>query len=510
MKVSLLKTAAKGLIVGASVLAFAGAAGATTTINLYGASAQTNFWNGAAADLLHVEFGCAAGAVTTASPTDSKSKVTHGTGCSSTYDNSDGDGHNGIINFSYSNQASWDGIESVNEVWDTTGNNGSAAQPCSQGQNYRKVATCMNAGCTTVASSCQPITIGTSDVEAGAFSQLSSGYQYGPLTGGITNLSRAFFLADGITPGIDTSHLNPPSTPIAYPFGFYVSPGVTSTRCNSSAGIPAGAADNSSVVGQLCLTTDNTACAGVPSACEAQTIDNLTRLQVVALFSGVIKNWDEFGVYYPNLPVTLCMRHAGSGTSATLDLGIMEGNGWGTGLVQNEQPVTGSSQPYVYFNDGTGDAQNCLEWVGGQSFSNARTSVPSNVKNGGIGYWDADAGPYYGPSGTASAPTPGAYAGPIKFNGVLPSRITMHDGLYDNFWTINRMYVNPGAITTTQLNMFNEIVTYLDNPANVTTALASGNKGLFYGASSELNFNKGASITYPYVYAPASSPANPD
>ena len=172
MKARLLKTAAKGLIIGAAVFAFAGAAGATTTINLYGATAQTNFWNGAAADLLHVEFSCATGAVT--SPGSSASNVTHGTGCSSTYDAADDGVHNGIINFSYTNKASWDGIEAVNGVWDSS-NNGGAGQPCTAGQNYRMVATCADSTCAPagVTLQCQPITIGTSDVEASAFAQTS-------------------------------------------------------------------------------------------------------------------------------------------------------------------------------------------------------------------------------------------------------------------------------------------------------------------------------------------------
>src|SRR5208283_1438356 len=167
--------------------------------------------------------------------------------------------------------------------------------------------------------------------------------------------------------------------------------------------------------------------------------------------------------------------------------------------------------PYVYFNDGTGDAQNCLKWVGGQSFSTERTTVPSTVLGGGVGYWDADAGPYAGSNGVSPNPACqsgvtapcGAYAGPIKFNGVLPTRITMHDGMYDNFWTVNRMYVNT-ALTGVPLTMFQDIVNYLNSPANVTNALASGVRGLYYGAADELNFSKGSSITYPYGYSPCS------
>ena len=115
-------------------------------------------------------------------------------------------------------------------------------------------------------------------------------------------------------------------TPIAYPFGFYVNPGVKSFRCTYASG--------AANVNNFCV--DDSGCGGTAgnhTLCTAQTINNLTRLQVVALFSGVVSDWSDFGVYYPAIPVTLCMRHAGSGTSATLDYAVMN-NGWGNALYE--------------------------------------------------------------------------------------------------------------------------------------------------------------------------------
>ncbi len=147
-----------------------------------------------------------------------------------------------------------------------------------------------------------------------------------------------------------------------------------------------------------------------------------------------------------------------------------------------------------------------------------RATVPPAEYNGGIGYWDADSGSYAGSTTACQAVTGvtspcGVYDGPIKFNGVVPSRITMHDGIYDNFWTINRMYVSSNLGSQgggVYLEMFNNIVTYLNNPTNVTTALASGNKGLFYGAAVELNFNKTSSKTYPRTYKASTDAATPN
>lgn len=491
MKARLFKTA---LILGASVFAFAGAAQAATYVNLYGASAQYNFWANYAPTLLQ-SLGCAAGAqkYTTS---DNKSQVAVGTGCPAALSNDDGTS-DGYIYFSYSNKASWDGIDAALGVYDSS-NNGGAANQDSTGKvcadNQRPVATCVHGACGANATyTCQDITIGTSDVEAGAFTQQSNGTKFGPLDPNDAAISRVFNNGNGIddstltkvTYKVGTKVITNPETPLAYPFAFYVNPGVQSYRCNAG-----------SYLNNFCVDDSNCGgTAGSHTLCTASTIDNLTRLQIVALFSGGIADWSDFGVYYKAKPVTLCMRHAGSGTSATLDYGIVEGNGWGTALAQYEQRASSGSSPYVYFNDGTGDLQNCMKWAYGDSFSGS-DSLATGEQNGAIGYMDAD-----------NANTTEYVQ--IKFNGVWASRIAMHDGIYDNFWTVNRMYV-PAGLTTAQVSVYNTILTALANPSNITNATVGGTRGNYYGSSNELNFLKGASGAYPYTYSTAVNPASPN
>ncbi len=506
MKASLIKKIAKGgLILGASVFVFAGAANAATYVNLYGASAQFNFWTNYAPTMLH-DLGCAAGAQKFTT-TDGNSGVAIGTSCPSSL-SSDNGTSDGIIYFSYTNKASWDGIDAVLGFYDLS-NNASVANTCSTGAE-RPVATCNNSSCSAgVTYTCQTINIGTSDVEASAFSQQSNGTQFGPANAGGPQLTRAFTQTNG-SAGISVSALPPsnhyqaagsshkiqqPETPIAYPFSFYVNPGVKSYTCTSVVG-------TAYFVGSDCA--DDAQCGGTAGGhtnCTSGTINNLTRLQVVGLFSGIIADWSNFGASYPAQPVTLCMRHAGSGTSATLDWGIMEGNGWENGLAQYENRANTASPPYIYFNDGTGDLRNCLKWANGDtsfSVTQGYDALATGEQGGAVGYMDSD-----------NANTTDYVQ--VKFNGVYANRLAMHDGIYDNFWTINRMYV-PFGLTAAQVSVYQQILNELGNPANITNATVGSTRGNFYGSSVELNFTKTNSTVYPYSYSPVSgaNEANPN
>ncbi len=178
MESRFLKIVAKGLILGASVFAFAGAAHASTNLNLYGASAQYNFWSKYDCTLLKASpMNCTA--CTTFPTTDGKSSVAVATGCAAAYASDNGTDPNNTIYFSYTNKASWDGVDAVLGVWDTA-NNGTA-QPCT-GTGQRQVATCVNGACGANSTyTCQDIHIGTSDVDAGSFTQGSIGTKFGPL-----------------------------------------------------------------------------------------------------------------------------------------------------------------------------------------------------------------------------------------------------------------------------------------------------------------------------------------
>ncbi len=498
MKARLLKTAAKGLILGASVFAFAGAAGAATNINLYGASAQFNYWNGGAASFLTSTLGCTGGTAQYTSKTDSNSKVTVAQGCPAAI-SSDNGVSDGVINFSYSSKASYDGIDSILGVWDAA-NNGGAAQPCDPTNTVccstltqRPVATYDTTSSTNASSQCQTITIGTSDVDASSFKQTSSGLQFGPLGGPATSRSFSYRISGKKFSGINVSSLAAPATPLAYPFAFYVNPQVTSGICNSNSPIAA-------KINSFCYDDRN--CGGSiggNSYCQPETITNLSRLQVTALFGGFVKNWNDFGSSFVNIPVTICYRHAGSGTHATLDLGVMEGNGWGYGLLTSENPAgNGDTPPYVYFNDGTSDMKNCLSWASGNKSFSGVTSMASldfTAVGGAVGYMDAD-----------NANVTGQYV-QVNYNGVAASRIAMHDGLYDDFFAVNRMYVS--NLSTAQQSIYSAILTYLENPNNITDATVGGTRGETYGTSGELNFPKPTDAGYP-SYSPSSSPATPN
>jgi hypothetical protein len=474
-----LKTAAKGLVLGASIFALAGVANAVTPVdfNLYGASAQFNFFTNAAPAFLTGQLGCAsANATPLLAAGDANSALTIGTNCSSV------GGAN--INFRYSSKASFDGIEAVQGIQDPN-----AVTICSD-KSQRPMATLSSDGVTmlptTSTASCQTVTVGTSDVQASSFLQQSQGALLGPLGGAATTLSFNGVPATGLS--VDA--------PLAYPFAFYVNPGVTSTRCSDTAHF-----DN------LCLTDAD--CGAVSGSCKSSTIDNISRLQAVLLFSGQILYWSDFGTangatggYYTTKPVTLCMRHAGSGTLATLDLGIVRGNGWGNGLVQFESDPAGGSTnpnnlPYVWFNNATGDMKNCLTWAAGNltGVTPMATLDPNGV-GGAIGFMDADN------ANTASYVQ-------IKYNGFAANRINMRDGMYDDFYAVNHMYRNTGNLNSSQTAIYNTLIGYISNPANINPSTVGAGKSLTYGAATELRVSKqaGGDATYPEVVA--GGPADP-
>jgi len=473
-----LKTATKGLVLGASIFALAGVANAATAVdfNLYGASAQFNFFTNAAPAFLTGQLGCtSANATPLLAAGDANSALTIGTNCSSV------GGAN--INFRYSSKASFDGIEAVQGVQDPN-----AVTICSN-KSQRPMATLSSDGVTmlptTSTASCQTVTIGTSDVQASSFLQQSHGLLLGPLGGVQTDLTFNGVPATGLT--VDA--------PIAYPFAFYVNPGVTSTRCLPTS--PTAAA-----VDSFCF--DDSTCGGTAgnhTYCTAQTIDNISRLQAVLLFSGQILYWSDFGTangatggYYTTKPVTLCLRHAGSGTLATLDLGIIRGNGWGSGLVQFESDAGGgpSALPYTYFNNATGDMKNCLIWAAGNTngVTPMATLDPTAV-SGAIGFMDAD-----NPNTTSYTQ--------IKYNGFAANRVNMRDGMYDDFYAINHMYRNTGDLNSSQTAIYNTLLSYISNPANINTSTVGAGKSLTYGAASELRVSKapGGDTSYPQVVTP--------
>lgn len=466
MKKSLIKSA----IVGVSILALAGVATADVDINLYGASAQYNFWNKFAGTFLTQQMGCTD---TPQSAGDGTNGITTATTC----------GSFGAITIRYTSKASFDGINAAIGQYDPQANDYSKLPACPD-NHQRYMAKDL-----TLATACETVNVGASDVDALSFAQESHGLLLGPLGGAQTD---RVFSADTLP----TSAVGPfegktvvlnghtklngipipnPQTPMAYPFAFFVNNNVQSYRCTSVG------ADAPSNIDGACDPNDAKSC-GTGGVCEEKTIDNLSRLQAVALFSGSVGDWSDFGPAFPALPVTLCYRHAGSGTHCTLDLGVMEGNGWGAGMQTLEAPAdpaninyTGS-YPYIYFNDGTGDLVKCMQFVAGDTKDgngNTMADYDSAAVGGAVGYMDGDHA------------APSSSTGPIKYEGVAVNRNTIENGLYDAFFTSNRLYIDTTKLSSDQQEVYYRMLEYL-TPANVDQVSVD------FAATSQLKFLKGS------------------
>ena len=392
-----IKKVLTNLIAGAAMLAIGGTASAATyDINIYGASAQFTFWNTVASDWIKTQSGCS-DATPTLATFDGNNKITYAT-CPG------GDTYNVRV----SSKASFDGILALKGD-DSQATAGPTAEKCSSGDAgdpgagtrayYRKMvdeANCTGTACTAL--KCVRVGVGASDVAGASFKQSSSGKQHG--TSGDTYISRSF---NGIsTTGIAAAK------PFIVPFAFYV---------NTS------------------NSTLNTA-----------LNNNITRMMAVLLFSGQIDDWSELGSSFPSLHTTVCLRHAGSGTHSTLDFAVMEGNGWGAGLVTTQNtsfnasplPAYDSSMPDLYFNDTTGDELACI-----------------NSHAGAIGYADADKANFTTKLVGGSYPN----VKQLAYQGEYASADAISGGRYD-FWT-NEWAYKSGALDTNTLAKVNSLLSYV-------------------------------------------------
>lgn len=400
----MLQRITKSAVVGMTMLALAvPATAADLDLNIYGASAQFLYWEAAAPVFLNGK-GCTDIAQ---DRYDSRNGITRGTCGSDT------------VYLRYSSKASFDGILAVKGDSSMAG----SAEKCSEGDPgvptgqagfYRKMidpASCPwdgtgNTNCSAL--KCYRVTLGASDVAGETFTQASSGNLKGPAGGG--TVTRSFN-------GIDTSGLDH-YNPLIVPFAFFAHDSVTR---------------------------------------DSSPIENLPRMMPVQIFAGQAWYWSDFGGDFNTDPIVACMRHAGSGTQATLDYAVMRGNGWGA----NYYTAQNSSEPTVWFNDGSSDMMSCLN------------------RTGGIGFADADQSP---PSGTHR----------LKYQGEEASRVNIRNGRYD-FWSTQWLYENPSAPNySTTHPWISGLMAFAENPDNIPTAKAN-----WWAAKSEMVYMKTTDKTYP-------------
>ena len=393
-----MKKSTRTLLAGAALVAMAGSAHAATQINLYGASAQYVFWQNAVVPFMTATtanggLGCTSTLGPTKDSVDGKTFIVQGSGCDTTLTD-------GAVDFRAGNKASYDGIFAA------TGNNDPMSVSSSRGSCDR-FSRLMADGpasntstVTTTRTGCYPITLGATDVPASAFVQTSSGNLKGNNTSGGT-VSRVFsgVPLSGTVNGFDLVAPLATYQPVKVPFGFFVNNGVTAKTCTAG-----------STIGDYCGSDADCGPAGVCNPTPA-TINNMSREMATQLFGQSIRNWSQMtGFTAQN--VTLVMRHAGSGTAATLDLTVMN-KAWGKSLPTAQNTL--ATKAITYFNDSTGDL-----------FANMNTIA------GSVGYADADAGK------CANC------AGPIKYNGSYPNSQNIISGIYD-YWADQTVYLTGNA-----------------------------------------------------------------
>ena len=488
-----MKKVSKVLVLGVALTAMGATANAATIdFNVYGASAQFTFWNAAAPGFLTSIRGCAA--FSQLRDSTGKHEITQGTGC---------DGGANTINIRYSSKASYDGIKAAAA---------SAVGDCPGQAGQRQMITAI--GDATL--SCQPIHVGASDVGGAAFTQSSDGMPLGPM-GGTANLVRIFN-------GVPTTGLAAPARPVVVPFGFFANAAIQVSKC--SGGEHDG---NLCTVGTILTDcgTKNVLAPGV--TCSAKTLDNITREMAVQIFGGSAQNWTDFGASYSvagssaayGNAVIACLRHAGSGTHSTIDKVFFTG-AKPNALVSTENIDKAFGQ-IAYFNDGSADEINCVNGdtpttttftcnavQAGTSCTVATqgtdcvAAVPPGVCKsynngqawGAIGYADSDQAT--GVVGVSNNVVP------IKYNGMFGRRNVIRNGAYD-FFANQNLYLSPSnaGSGTDQATLFNALVTYASDPANIPSS-----KAAYWATSAEMNFNKTSDTSYP-VYKAATKPQTP-
>ena len=230
--------------------------------------------------------------------------------------------------------------------------------------------------------------------------------------------------------------------------------------------------------GQSCQSTND--CPASYGSCTSATLNNLSKLEAILIFSKQANSWTDLGAgyYSPTNTISTCYRVAGSGTHATLDYAIMKAQGY---PLSGSLPTStiGATSP-LFFNDGTGAEMKCV-----------------NLTSGAVGYADADQAlsmqPLWGALGKSGSPT---YANTVQlsFEGVVPSRRAIRNGEYDNFFSKEWVFQDPTSPTFTGAQgafltslVTNAGATGLIDQLSTPTAMSATDRAGFWAAFGEKN-----------------------
>ncbi|MBV5305322.1 MAG: hypothetical protein J0652_01375 [Desulfobulbaceae bacterium] len=241
------------------------------------------------------------------------------------------------------------------------------------------------------ANICADIELGTSDVEGESFSQASRGNLTGHIADDVTDADIS------LTPETIDATTMKSYKPTVVPFAFYA---------NNDLG----------------------------GATPAAPLNNLTRTQALNLFSGSVYDWGQLNGFgaYAGKGVQICLRHAGSGTHATLDKAVMRGD---LNLIQDEgvNGVPGEITDAFFYqssDSSSGGMKQCIETNGGNGVGGDYIA---------IGYLDADA-----------AATTNMHQ--LKYQGASATDTDIANGSYD-FWSAQNVYLKKSDDSATVVAM---------------------------------------------------------
>ncbi|HUJ16788.1 MAG TPA: substrate-binding domain-containing protein [Nitrospirota bacterium] len=308
------------VVAGASLLTMVGTASAAITgdINIYGASAQFNFWKAQAVNYMGAQ-GCTS--IQSSKTTDGKNAISRAT-CG------------GVTRyFRTSSKASYDGPLAIQG--NTTNPNRTTLCGDAHQRMMMDEAQVTSWGTGTNATTmpntalkCVTVNGGASDVQVTSFQQESHGMLLGPSTSSSNVFTDRNFKGTGAVAATGLTDCRD----LVVPFSFYINNGVTMNN-------------------------------------GANQVTNLTTAQARLIFSGQIADWSDLG--FDAKPMYACWRHAGSGTAATIDLAVMRP------AVLQTQEDTGNGYSF-YFNDGSADEMACINGdSGGVGYADADQSLSS-------------------------------------------------------------------------------------------------------------------------------------
>jgi hypothetical protein len=468
----------------ATVLSLAVSAQAATdySVNLVGASAQGTFWNSTREVWLKDVNGMNCASVVKYGSKDNGAAV--GTSCTPHASTGVTLAAGDRLIMRYRAQASIFGPKAVNgeTIASASNKDDSTSAACGAGQ-YALIdvnTAPASSAAATGYNKCYDITFGASDVSGEAFVQSSVGYKYGPTSnlvdyiGGGDPLDSYYDDGENAYAGYDTSNLGN-VRPVVVPFSFFVSDDVMNMDGDTDV-----------------------------------TNDSLTQLQAVLALSGQATTWEDMGIDADNNPatdtkLTLCMRHAGSGTHATMDHTVLHGD---KPSVKNED-IDGANGAIVWFNEGSSDVTACMTY-GGPAYSKGTTVDGQwpTASSYALGYADSDkcgfektkalalaAGHTWSSSCNANGGT-GLQVRRINYQGVEGNRDNIKNCRYP-FFAEQYLYYNPNTLNPVNGSgnrdkIHANLNTWMSTPANLSNAVmgASATQPTFWATQQEMKCTK--------------------